>query len=160
MTYPTNYVNKISVRAFDQESYDAEMARAKALNIAPDYNLIKQIYVKTIDNDKLGSRMNAGYLAPTRDHPINTFYSSYNQFYPIDLGVCVFEYLKQPATPVWAYTLAANGLPVYDAANSTNFEWNWNMQNELIISICGYFGVSVSADMLIRDSNMLEQKQA
>ncbi len=159
MTYPTNYVNKISVRAFDQESYDAEMARAKALNIAPDYNLIKQIYVKTIDNDKLGSRMNAGYLAPTRDHPINTFYSSYNQFYPIDLGVCVFEYLKQPATPVWAYTLAANGLPVYDAANSTNFEWNWNMQNELIISICGYFGVSVSADMLIRSSNMLEQKQ-
>jgi hypothetical protein len=160
MTYPTDYVNKIAVRAFDQESYDAEMARSKALSIAPDYNLIKQIKVKTIDNDKLGDRMNAGYLAPTRKHPINTFYSTYNQFYPIDLGVCMFEYLKQPDTPIWGYTNAANGLPVYNPATSTNFSWNWNMQNEIIIGIAALFGVSVSEQQLVQNANGLQTQQA
>lgn len=160
MDYPSDYVNKIAVRAFDEASYDAEMLRAKTLNIAPDYNLIKQIKVKTIDNDKLGDRMNAGYLAPTREHPINTFYSTYNQFYPIDLGVCMFEYLKQPDTPVWGYTTTSNGLPVYDPATSTDFSWNWNMQNEIIIGIAGLFGVSISEQQLIQNSGNLQSQQA
>lgn len=160
MSYPTNYVNKIAVRAFDQASYDAEVARAKALNEAPNYNLIKQIKVKTIDNDKLGDRMDAGYLAPTKENPINTFYDTYNQFYPIDLGVCLFEYLKQPATPIWGYTTLPNGLPEYNPATSTDFSWNWNMQNEIIITIARYFGVSVSDQQLTQNANVLNTQQA
>lgn len=160
MDYPTDYVNKIAVRGFDQASYDAEMLRAKDLGVAPDYNVIKQIKIKTIDNDKLADRMNAGYLEPTRDNPINTFYDTYNQVYPTNIGVCIFEYLRQPVTPIWASTTATNGLPVYDPANSINFEFDWIMQNEIIITICNYFGVSVSEQQLVENANGLQKQQA
>ena len=159
MTYPTDYVNKVAIRAFDPIELAAEQKKCDPQNPI-NYNSIKQIKVKTIDNNKLGDRLDSSILAPDLSHPINVFYDTYNQFYPINLGSCFFEYLRQPVEVVWGYTLDANGLEVYNSATSVNFEFDWLMRNEIIASICGYFAVSVSDGELEKSSDKILQNQS
>lgn len=159
MAYPTNYVDKIAVRAFNPDEYDA--AAKIATDAEPiDYDELSQIKIKTIDNDKLGDRLSSSVLKPDRNHPITTFYDTYAQFYPINTGSCLFEYLRQPVDVLWAYTLDANGLEVYNSTLSINYEFNWMMQNELIIKICQYFGVSVREKDLVEYSQGMQSQQA
>jgi hypothetical protein len=53
------------------------------------------------------------------------------------------DYLKTPSTPVWGYTLDSFGLPIYDSATSTDFDWDENTENDLVRMVCLYFGVEV-----------------
>lgn len=158
MTYPTDYVDKVAVRAFEPDA----LAKADAVcddDNPIDYYSLPQIKVKTIDNAELGDRLTSLVVAPTMKRPICTFYDSYLQFYPVTVGSCIFEYLRQPVEAVWAYTLDANGLPVYDSTNSVNLEWSWKMRNEIIIKVCWYFGISVRETDLIQSTNAMAEQQ-
>lgn len=158
MEYPSDYVDKVAIRAYN--AAEIEAASALCQDDEPiNYKKISQIQVKTIDNNKLGGRLSSTVVQPTRERPIATFYDDYVQFYPIDLGAAFFEYLRQPVTVVWAYTTGANGLEQYDSANSVNFEWDWLMTNEVICAICDYFGVSVSASDLQQGIQAIKDNQ-
>lgn len=159
MLHPSDYVDRVAVRAFEP---DALLAAQKASTDTDPINYFKipQIDVDTIDNDKLGGRLISLVVPPTKYLPIITFYDNYIQWHPIDTGVGIFEYLRQPVDVVWGYTVGADGLEVYDPTTSVNFEWLWKMRNELIIKICSYFGVSVRAEDLIQYSGLMQQQQA
>jgi hypothetical protein len=159
MNYPSDWVHTLAVRAYDPDGLDEAVEECDDDN-PPDYNTIKQIKVKVIDNDKLGDRLTSTIVAPTRYRPIVTMYSTYAQWYPIDVGAGVLDYLRKPLETVWAYTINGDDLEVYDPANSVDFEWNWQMRNELIITICKYFGVSVREDQIYQYSNQLQSQQA
>lgn len=45
------------------------------------------------------------------------------RFLPRDMGSVMLDYYREPKKPVWAYTVV-NNVPVYDAANSVDFEFN------------------------------------
>jgi hypothetical protein len=57
------------------------------------------------------------------------------------------NYIKKPATPNWAYQIVF-GEPLYDAANSVNFELHPSDETELVTKILE------SAGLLIKDYNM------
>lgn len=161
MIYPADYVNKVAIRAFDPDALDAATLVCDAdPDLQVNYNSLPQIKVKIIDNDKLGDRLSSSILKPDKYHPIVTFYYTFLKVNPITIGSIVFDYLKQPAEVVWAYTTDTYGLEVYDAANSVDFEFNWLMRNELIVKICSYFGVSVRESELVQASQLMEAQQA
>ncbi len=159
MDYPTDYVTSIAVRAYEPVSLKAEIDRACAASENPDYGVVEQIKVDVIDNDELGDRLSSSMLKPSLEYPIITFYDTYVQWYPTNIGSGFFEYLRQPIDVEWGFITQVNGLPSYSAAASTNFEWGWMMRNELIIKICNYFGISVRESDLIQTTNMAEANQ-
>jgi len=57
------------------------------------------------------------------------------------------NYIKKPTTPQWAYQIVF-GEPLYDAANSVNFELNPSEETELVIKILEMAG------LLIKDYNL------
>lgn len=60
---------------------------------------------------------------PELKYPIAKWGSSFIQFLPKNLGFVHFTYLREPATPVLAYTIDGNNDIVYDPANSVQFDW-------------------------------------
>ncbi len=58
-----------------------------------------------------------------------------------------FQYIKKPAKVQWAYQIVFDE-PLYDAANSVNFELHPSEETELVIKILEYAG------LLIKDYNM------
>ncbi len=156
MLYPSDYVDAVAIRAFDP----VELAAALCSDDPPNYNAIRQIKVKVIDNDELGDRLTSLVVNPTQARPIAVFYDSYLQFYPVSVGSAILEYLRQPIDVVWGFTLDIYGLEVYDPTTSVNFEFDWKMTNELIVKICEYFGVSVREQDLVQYSIGMQQQQA
>ena len=57
------------------------------------------------------------------------------------------NYIKRPTTPQWAYQIVF-GEPLYDAANSVDFELNPSEETELVIKILEMAG------LLIKDYNL------
>ncbi len=159
MDYPTDYVTSIAVRAYEPVSLKAEIDRAYAAEENPNYGVVEQIKVDVIDNDELGDRLSSSMLKPSLEYPIITFYDTYVQWHPTNIGSGFFEYLRQPVDVHWGFTEAPNGLPVYNPLTSVNFEFNWILRNELIIKICNYFGISVRESDLIQTTNMAEANQ-
>ncbi len=161
MLYPDDYVDKIAVRAFDPDELQAMMEACEIDHTPPDYDELAQIDVETIDNAQLGGRLSSDVLRPDKYNPIVTFYDDYAWYHPIDLGACIFEYLRQPVEVVWGYTIdPVTLLEVYDPATSVNFEWRWQMRNELIIKVCSYFGVSVRESDIFQYTQEMEKQQA
>lgn len=159
MAYPSDYVDKVAVRAFEPTAL--EVATKECDDDEPiNYHEIPQIDVDVLDNSMLGNRLVSTVIPPTKEYPIATFYDTYLQFYPIDIGSCVFEYLRQPVTAVWAYTVGANGIEIYDSANSVDIEFPYKMTNEFIVKVAQYFGISIREADLVQATQILEKNQA
>ena len=60
---------------------------------------------------------------PEYEYPIAKWGSNFIQFLPKDLGFVNFTYLREPNTPVLAYTIDGNNDFVYDPTNSVQFDW-------------------------------------
>ena len=72
---------------------------------------------------------------------------------PINLASIDLTYLRQPATPKWAYA-TINNTPIFDTTNSVNFEIHAAEESELIIKILFYAGVA------IKDPTVIQAAQA
>ncbi len=64
-----------------------------------------------------------------------------------DVAEVEFQYIKKPAKVQWAYQIVFDE-PLYDAANSVNFELHPSDETELVMKILEYAG------LLIKDYNM------
>ena len=53
----------------------------------------------------------------------------------------------------------SGNVPVYDAANSVDFEFNWQLTNKLIIKICGYYGITIRENELIEVAAAIDKKE-
>lgn len=61
--------------------------------------------MRRIEKEFLSASLSSTYDAPSNDFPIYSQYSTWFQFYPVDVGLAQLIYLKQPVYSFWGYTL-------------------------------------------------------
>lgn len=118
-------------------------------SIVPDHRPIR-----IMSNDRIYNRIKNPIVPASKKKPICTFYgitgdhpNGYIQFYPTNLGLARFDYLRTPAVPVWGYTIQS-GVPVYDATSSIDIEWPGTSENELIMMAAKFLGINLREDQL------------
>ena len=82
--------------------------------------------------------------APTVKQPVYTRHEGGIFVYPLaDVSSINVTYIRRPSDVLWAFLNAPTGEPIYDAANSVDFELHPSEQSELVIKILGYAGVVI-----------------
>lgn len=61
------------------------------------------VSIDVLTESEVNSRLSDYITRPTKRNPVVTIYSTFLQFYPIDLRLVRFTYLKYPNTPVLGY---------------------------------------------------------
>lgn len=140
--YPSDYVHTTSARSTYYKN-----------------NIPKFVEVKFVRNAEVGNILSSDIVAPTKRHPIITYYDNYIQFYPKDLGYVTFDYLRLPSDPIWAFT-TANNRPVYNPATSVDIEFFPEDANELAFMVCSYMGANMREPQLIQYAEQMKQESA
>lgn len=94
---------------------------------------------------------------PTLRFPKFTRYASTVKILPININVFTLDYLKTPIAPEWNFT-TVNSRPVYDAANSINFEFSEFAMNNVAAQYLSLIGVNLKDSELSQFSSMYKQE--
>lgn len=105
-------------------------------------NLLQRI--RFVQQDSLYSYYNS-VIDPVADNPIYLLEDNGLRFYPATLGSAKLSYVSDPVDIVWAYTLDANGRPVYDASNSVDPVWHVTSILEIVTRALAMIGVNLQA---------------
>lgn len=100
--------------------------------------------VRFVQQDSLYSYYNS-VIDPVATNPIYLLEDTGLRFYPITLGSAKLSYVSDPVDIVWAYTLDANGRPVYDPANSVDPVWHVTSILEIVTRALAMVGVNLQA---------------
>lgn len=100
--------------------------------------------VRFVQQDSLYSYYNS-VIDPVATNPIYLLEDTGLRFYPATLGSAKLSYVSDPVDIVWAYTLDANGRPVYDAANSVDPVWHVTSILEIVTRALSMIGVNLQA---------------
>lgn len=155
-SYPNNYFYRIALRTYDYDEMIALKTSCDEIGETPNYSKVTQIEIKILDNNQLGVRNKSKKYRPTVYNPCAVFYDDYIQLFPIDLGYATIDYLVRPTVPLWSYTTDTYGLPVFDSANSIDFEWSDTCENALLMEILAYAGVEIRDIDIYKTSQELE----
>lgn len=118
----------------------------------------KRIGVEIIDDDKFTSRINHPIKVVRKDRLIiGNFHNTYVQYYPIDIGSVEFTYLRNPVSPLWAYTIV-NDVPIYDSANSVQIELPLMLTNQLARIILSYIGINLREEKVVSYAETIKTK--
>lgn len=112
------------------------------------------ITIKKTDIERLSTYLNSTIDLPTATNPIYVQGGTIIQVYPTTVGFVKLSYLRQPATPVWAYTMV-NNRPVYNSSGSVNFEWQSTEVLRLASRVLAYMGISIKDDMLAKQAQQM-----
>jgi len=121
-----------------------------ALNSSPSGGVIKRV-----DLDKYADYTKSTIDAPTNNNPIYVELSDSLQVTP-RLGNAYLTYYREPKQVLWAYTLV-NNRPVYDPANSVQFEWDSTEIMRLTSRVLFYMGVSIRDGELEQAAQQMTQ---
>lgn len=146
-SYPTDYWHMTSVR------YRAFVNGANC--DTPGVNNERD--VDLVDNDKVTKRLNSVIVNPTPKYPICTLYSTYIQFYPINLMQVRLDYLRKPLTPFWNSTVV-NNRNIYSPTGSVDLEVPFDCDNEVIALICQMLGLNISSSDVTQFGQVKEQQ--
>ena len=81
---------------------------------------------------------------PTETQPVYTRHEGGITLYPASYnGNINVVYVRKPVDPVWAHLADPTGSPVYDSANSTNFELHPSEEQDLVYKILTMAGVAI-----------------
>lgn len=142
--YPEDYVHLSSIKYVKVTQVGKQTVK-KPIELIP------------LDDNELGYRLNSRIVEPTRDYPIMVYYDGFIQVYPIDLQRVELTYLRTPAQAVWAFTIV-NGRPAYDAANSVDVEFPFEVYNELMVKILSYVGINLREAALVQYAETKNQQ--
>lgn len=120
-------------------------------------DMMNMLAIRTANNTKIVWRVEhdrvAAHLSsvvdPPSASPIYTEYATYYQFYPVDIGPVIVEYMRYPPEAKWAYTLVSER-PIYDSANSVDPLWDDTEITEIISRVLFMFGISIQAPQLVQ----------
>jgi len=141
--YPSNYTHTVDVRRY----YVASSGSG---------TMIPCQEVKAAD---VGEILISQLRPPTLRFPKFVEYDSHWQFYPKNVGTVIIDYFRRPSTPLWAFTIV-NGRPVYDAANSVQFEFPDFAHNEIVGIMCSHLGINIRETQLQEFAEMFKQQNA
>jgi hypothetical protein len=100
--------------------------------------------IRFVQQDSLYSYYNS-VIDPVADNPIYLLEDTGLRFYPATLGSAKLSYVSDPVDIVWAYTLDANGRPVYDSANSVDPVWHVTSILEIVTRALAMIGINLQA---------------
>jgi len=80
--------------------------------------------IRYYDNDKWYSAYNSKIDNPIYGNPIYRLKDDGFEFAPTNINQTKLSYVRNPPEVEWAYTLDANGRPVYDPINSKDPVWD------------------------------------
>lgn len=87
-----------------------------------------EIKVQEVKNSDYGAVIQSQLQTPTKEYPKYSEFSDALRFLPRNIGLVMIDYFREPVRPIWGY-VTTSGRPVYDAATSTNFEWDETYMN-------------------------------
>lgn len=111
--------------------------------------------VKILRESAFQERANSKLLPPSNNFPIAKKRDVGYEVLPITINSITCVYIKKPSDPIWAFTSDANGRPVYDSGNSTDFELPLSMVNELALEVFKQMNLNVSKTELVALSQQL-----
>ena len=137
-------------------------------NLPPDYYYITSMLFRMATNtnsglvikdrvvnvvtDKGWAALNASVLGqPSQMYPIANFQANHIRVRPKTVSRLMITYLRLPKTPVYAYTIdPVTDAVIYNAAGSTELEWDEPNQIKLAYMLLELAGISISHDRLVQ----------
>lgn len=126
LTYPTDWQHTVAIRNY--------FVRPNGTGV--------EIECKESKDKSWGEIQISSLLQANRRFPKYMEFADEYRFLPKSLGTVMIDYLKTPVTPVWSYT-TVNNRPVFDAANSVDFEWEEFSLNEVASIYLSLIGVNL-----------------
>jgi hypothetical protein len=133
-------------------------------NNPPNYEMWDAMYwgiyknrVKFIQQERLDSHINST-INPISRNPV--FLSIYNGFevYPNSIGNVALSYVRSPNPIRWGYTLDVNNRPVYNAALSSQPQWQREDIIEVIMRAMRMMGVNLQAVQVIQYAEQIKNQ--
>ena len=150
---------------FGSEDSETEGALYRLENVFYENTAGELVKVEKINKNELGYVLRSCLTQPTLQFPKYVRYhnelgSSRGNLviYPQSISSITVEYIRQPVNPNWAYVSVA-GVPVYNDGNSQDFDLHPMMENDLIIRILFYAGVSIRQEEISSLFASLEAKE-
>ena len=112
---------------------------------SPEIN--QWVQVSKVGHHQRDHRVNSELVGADAQYPVFLNYGT--QFEVIGANNVRLTYIKIPNKPVWAFT-EVNNAPVYDPANSNDWELPDSVHNDLVEKVLTYIGVST------RDNNLYQ----
>lgn len=116
---------------------DEDDLAKEARNAGNEY---REIPIKKIDNARWGSVQDHRMLGPTPTRPYLTQYQNGFKVAPRNVGVIIFDYLKNPGPAILDYTINTDGTINYDQSGSTQLEWTKLVQPTIIARLKKRYG--------------------
>lgn len=113
--------------------------------------------VSEIENEQFSAIESSQLNKPTKRFPKYVEFASYLEFLPRNLALVTLDYVKVPASPVWAYTIQ-NGVQVYDPSNSVQFEASDFGMNRIIAIILSLVGINIREGDLVQYAQLYKQE--
>jgi hypothetical protein len=146
VNYPSDYAGTSSVRhTYFLNSSTA--ANPKSISVDVD----------EINDNAIGDVLSSQIVMPTKRYPRIAYYDNYMQVFPQNLGIIDLTYLREPAKPVWGFTIVNNN-PVYDPSPSASTNWEFLDQyhNAIVMMICSYFGMNLREADVVQAAEMFK----
>jgi hypothetical protein len=125
-------------------------------NKCGETNTVKK-KVKLVDDAELSNYLDSTILAPSEKYPIAAIYNGFLQLYPENIQKLDITYLSRPQRPedgqFWRYEVE-DGLPMYNAALSTNLAWSDELFNEIAVRVLSFIGINLRETILSQYSEM------
>lgn len=106
-------------------------------------NELIELRVDIIDNAKWQSALDSVRKGPTYDAPKGTQFDGGFKIAPKGLSSVVLDYFRTPRKAVFAYTIGAGDIIVYDPVASVQLEWTNTMENEFITRLLKKYAIRV-----------------
>ncbi len=108
----------ITINGSGQYVFPTDMLHESS--VTHTYNGIQQ-EVTPFEDNRLANKLSSSVDAPTLEFPIYLRYSTYLQFYPVNLATATLTYLKQPVASFWAYTINGTILTLNSLVGGTGY---------------------------------------
>jgi len=115
--------------------------------------------VQMVDEAHWGNRLNDSVRSPSADYPIaNIFAVNKIRVRPKSITQVTIGWLKQPTKPVYAYNVAGDDY-IYDDTASSDYEWNEELDDEIMNRVLANLGISSREEALVQYSNLEQAKE-
>lgn len=137
---------------------DFEHATAMRSNYLKKDGTTTEVEVLEVKNADWGEITSSSLYKPTKRFPKFSEFKNVMRVLPDELTTLTLEYFATPTRPLWAFTTGTTGRPVYDAANSVDFEWDQFALNNVAAYYLALIGVNLKDTELAQFTQMYKQE--
>ena len=144
---PVIYGYNLTVDSTGFAPYPGDYQTVDAMWSFYGYNRIRYAQQNSLD-----SYVNS-VIDPVATNPVYLIEMDGFRFFPNDIAQAKLNYVKVPDKIIWAYTLDANGRPVYDPVNSVDPVWYDTDCLEIIARALKMVGVNLQSAAILQYAN-------